>query len=114
MSIQPRKQRKARYTAPAHARGKYLSASVSKDLREKVGKKSLPLKTGDKVRVVRGDFKGHEGEVLTVDYTSYKVTIEEVTLSKPATSAFPAVIVASTLVFVQFSFATIVVIYTKL
>ena len=36
MSIQPRKQRKARYTAPAHARGKYLSVSLSKDLREKV------------------------------------------------------------------------------
>ncbi len=83
MSIQPRKQRKARYTAPAHARGKYLSVSLSKDLREKVGKRSLPVRTGDKVRVVRGDFKGHEGEVLTVDYTSYKVTIEEVTLAKP-------------------------------
>ena len=83
MSIQPRKQRKARYTAPAHARGKYLSVSLSKDLREKVGTKSLPIRSGDKVRVVRGDFKGHEGEVLSVDYTSYKVTIEEVTLSKP-------------------------------
>ena len=83
MSIQPRKQRKARYNAPAHARGKYLSASLSKDLREKVGTKSLPVKAGDKVSVVRGDFKGHEGEVLSVDYTSYKVTIEDVTLSKP-------------------------------
>ena len=83
MSIQPRKQRKARYNAPAHVRGKYLSASLSKDLRQKVGKKSLPVRTGDKVRVVRGDFKGHEGEVLTVDYSSYKVTIEEVTLAKP-------------------------------
>ena len=83
MSIQPRKQRKARYNAPAHARGKYLSASLSKDLREKVGKRSLPVRSGDKVRVVRGDFKGHEGEVLTVDYSSYKVTIEEVTLAKP-------------------------------
>ena len=83
MSIQPRKQRKARYNAPAHARGKYLSASLSKDLREKLGKRSLPLKSGDKVRVLRGDFKGHEGEVLAVDYGSYKVTIEEVTLSKP-------------------------------
>ena len=72
MSIQPRKQRKARYTAPAHARGKYLSVSLSK-----------PVRTGDKVRVVRGDFKGHEGEVLTVDYTSYKVTVEDVTLAKP-------------------------------
>ena len=83
MSIQPRKQRKALYNAPAHARGKYLSATLSKDLREKIGKKSLPLRSGDKVRVLRGDFKGHEGEVLEVDYGSYKVTIEEVTLSKP-------------------------------
>ena len=83
MSIQPRKQRKARYNAPAHARGKYLSASLSKDLREKVGKKSLPIRSGDKVRVLRGDFKGHEGDVLTVDYGSYKITIDEVTLSKP-------------------------------
>ncbi|WP_407431773.1 50S ribosomal protein L24 [Methanobrevibacter sp.] len=83
MSIQPRKQRKALYNAPAHARGKYLSATLSKDLKEKIGKKSLPLRSGDKVRVLRGDFKGHEGEVLDVDYGSYKVTIEEVTLSKP-------------------------------
>ena len=83
MSKQPRKQRKALYNAPAHARGKHLSAALSKDLRAQLGKRSLPIRTGDKVSVVRGDFKGHEGEVLTVDYESYKVTIEEVTLSKP-------------------------------
>jgi large subunit ribosomal protein L24 len=83
MSKQPRKQRKALYNAPAHARGKHLSASLSKDLRESIGKRSLPIRTGDKVRVLRGDFAGHEGEVLTVDYGSYKVTIDEVTLSKP-------------------------------
>ena len=83
MSKQPRKQRKALYNAPAHARGKHLSAALSKDLRSKLGKRSLPIRTGDKVSVVRGDFKGHEGEVLSVDYTSYKVTIEDVTLSKP-------------------------------
>ena len=83
MSIQPRKQRKALYNAPAHARGKHLSAALSKDLRAQLGKRSLPIRTGDKVSVVRGDFKGHEGEVLSVDYTSYKVTIEDVTLSKP-------------------------------
>ena len=83
MSKQPRKQRKALYNAPAHARGKHLSATLSKDLRADLGKRSLPVRSGDKVRVLRGDFKGHEGEVLSVDYTSYKVTIEEVTLSKP-------------------------------
>ena len=83
MSKQPRKQRKALYNAPAHARGKHLSATLSKDLRADLGKRSLPLRSGDKVRVLRGDFKEHEGEVLTVDYSSYKITIEDVTLSKP-------------------------------
>ena len=83
MSKQPRKQRKALYNAPAHARRKHLSASLSKDLREKIGTRSLPVKAGDKVRIVRGDFAGHEGEVQSVDYGSYKVTVEEVTLSKP-------------------------------
>ena len=83
MSIQPRKQRKARYTAPAHARSKYLSASLSKDLREKLGRRTLPIKTGDKVEIVRGDFVDQEGKVLSVDYGSYKVTIENITLSKP-------------------------------
>jgi large subunit ribosomal protein L24 len=83
MSKQPRKQRKALYNAPAHARGKHLSATLSKDLRADLGKRSLPVRSGDKVRVLRGDFKGHEGEVLDVDYGSYKVTIEDVTLSKP-------------------------------
>ena len=83
MSKQPRKQRKALYNAPAHARGKHLSAALSKDLRAQLGKRSLPIRSGDKVTVLRGDFKGHEGKVLDVDYSSYKVTIEEVTLSKP-------------------------------
>ena len=83
MSKQPRKQRKALYNAPAHARGKHLSATLSKELRADLGKRSLPVRSGDKVRVLRGDFKGHEGEVLDVDYGSYKVTIEDVTLSKP-------------------------------
>ena len=83
MSKQPRKQRKALYNAPAHARGKHLSATLSKDLRADLGKRSLPLRSGDKVRVLRGDFKGHEGEVLDVENGSYKVTNEDVTLSNP-------------------------------
>ena len=81
MSKQPRKQRKALYNAPAHARGKHMSATLSKDLRADIGKRSLPIRKGDKVQVLRGDFKGHEGAVLGVDYGSYKITIEEVTLS---------------------------------
>ena len=83
MSIQPRKQRKALYTAPLHIRRKIMSANLSKDLRAEIGKRSLPIRVGDKVQVVRGDFKGHEGKVESVDAKRYKVTVEGVTLSKP-------------------------------
>jgi large subunit ribosomal protein L24 len=82
MSKQPRKQRKALYTAPLHARHKNMKSTLSKDLRKEIGKRSLPLRAGDKVKVLRGDFKDHEGKVLELNYTSYKVTVEEVTLSK--------------------------------
>ena len=44
MSKQPRKQRKALYNAPAHARGKHMSATLSKDLRADIGKRSLPIR----------------------------------------------------------------------
>ena len=83
MSIQPRKQRKALYTAPLHIRRKIMSANLSKDLRADIGKRSLPIRVGDKVQVVRGDFKGHEGKVESVDAKRNNVTVEGVTLSKP-------------------------------
>jgi large subunit ribosomal protein L24 len=83
MSKQPRKQRKALYTAPLHERRNHMSANLSKELKDKVGKRSLPLRVGDKVKVVRGDFKEHEGNVVELNHTSYKVCVEGVTLSKP-------------------------------
>ena len=83
MSIQQGKQRKALYTAPLHIRRKIMSANLSKDLRADIGKRSLPIRVGDKVQVVRGDFKGHEGKVESIDAKRYKVTVEGVTLSKP-------------------------------
>ena len=60
MSKQPRKQRKALYNAPAHTRGKHLNVTLSKELRADIGKRSLPIRSGDTVRVLRGDFDGAE------------------------------------------------------
>ena len=39
-STQPRKQRKARYNAPAHLRGKFLSAPLSPELRTQYKKRT--------------------------------------------------------------------------
>lgn len=81
-SSQPRKQRKARYNAPHHARGVFLDAPLSKELQERHGKKRLRIVKGDTVRVLRGDEKGTTGVVDEVRTTSSKIIVHGVGLKK--------------------------------
>ena len=81
-SRQPRKQRRAYYRAPLHVRQKLMSATLSPELREKYGVRSLPVRAGDKVKVMRGDFKGHVGKVVKVDLRRYRIYIDGVTIKK--------------------------------
>ncbi len=83
MSKQPRKQRKLLYKAPLHIRHKLMSVALSKELRDQHGKRSIPVKKGDTVQVMRGDFKDHEGKVEKVDLKNYRVIVEGVSVQKP-------------------------------
>ncbi len=80
-SIKPGKQRKALFNAPLHLK-KMLSAPLSPDLREKYGIKRLPVRKGDTVRIMRGDWKGHEGKVVRVDIKRVRIFIEGVQRKK--------------------------------
>ncbi len=82
-SVQPRKQRKYVYNAPAHTRGKFLGARLSKELHEKYSTRTIRVITGDKVRVVRGSYKGKEGKVESVDVTNTKIFVTKIDTSKP-------------------------------
>jgi len=62
-STQPRKQRKYNYQAPLHLKQKMVHAHLSKELRGKYGTRNTQLKTGDKVKVMRGQFAKKEGKV---------------------------------------------------
>jgi large subunit ribosomal protein L24 len=75
-SKQPRKQRKALYNAPLHLRNRLMSAMLSKELKEKYNKNSLPVRKGDVVKILRGNFKGIEGEVSKVNYKTYRIYVE--------------------------------------
>jgi large subunit ribosomal protein L24 len=81
-SIQPRKQRKARYDAALHHRGKFLHAHLSEELLVKYGKRSFPIREGDTVKVVRGKARGTTGRVLGIDRVDYTITIQDVTVAK--------------------------------
>jgi len=81
-SIQPRKQRKWRDMAPLHKRRSFIKSHLSKKLQEKYGRRSVPVRKGDVVRIMRGQFKGVDGEVLTVDLKKCSVYVEGVTIKK--------------------------------
>jgi len=77
-SKKPRKQRKFLYNAPLHLRRKMISAHLSKELREQYKRRSLPLRKGDEVKVMRGEFKGTVGKIVKIDTKKYKVYIDTV------------------------------------
>ncbi|MBD3388284.1 MAG: 50S ribosomal protein L24 [Candidatus Altiarchaeales archaeon] len=81
-SKQARKQRKWVGEAPLHMRHRLVSAALSKDLKDKYKKNSMPLRKGDTVKVMRGSVKGHVGEVMKVDLKTYKVYVQGVTAKK--------------------------------
>ena len=78
-SKKPRKQRKFIYTAPLHVRRKLMSAHLSKELREKYKRRSLPLRKGDTVKIMRGKYAGKTGKVSKISLKKYRAYIEGIT-----------------------------------
>lgn len=81
-SSQPRKQRKYRANAPLHIRGNMIAAHLSKELRDKHKKRSVPVVKGDKVKILRGQFRNTIGKVDRVLRKKYKLHIEGVEQEK--------------------------------
>jgi large subunit ribosomal protein L24 len=94
-SEQPRKQRKARYTAPSHMKTKFLNAPLSDTLREKYKRKTLRVVKGDTVKVTRGDFAGDEGLVDAVDTKTARLVVHGVSSNKADGTEVPRAIAAS-------------------
>jgi len=66
-SKNPSKQRKYRDNAPLHVKDKLISANLDKELREELGTRNIKVRTGDRVKVMRGDFSGSEGIINNID-----------------------------------------------
>jgi large subunit ribosomal protein L24 len=81
-SKQPRKQRKYRANAQIHIRKKLLSVNLNKELRKKYGKRNFPLRKGDVVKIMVGEFKKKRGGVTLVDLKKLRVSIEGIQRAK--------------------------------
>lgn len=74
----PSKQRKRLYQSPAHRIRKLLTAPLSDELKSTQGRRSYPVRKGDTVKIVRGDFAGIEGKVNDVDTQRQRLFVEGV------------------------------------
>ncbi len=81
-SKQPRKQRKAYFNAPLHVRHKFMTAPLSEELQRQYGIKRLPVRKGDTVVILRGDFKGVKGKVVKVDLKRMRIYVEGAVIRK--------------------------------
>ena len=97
MSKQPRKQRTREERAPLHERHRQVRATLSDDLREEYGRRNARVNAGDTVEVLRGDFAGEDGEVMTVDLRDAVVHVEDVTVETADGEEVPRAMAASNL-----------------
>ncbi len=81
-SKKPKKQRKAVHKASLHRKQKLVHAHLVKPLIKQYRKRSLGLRTGDEVKVVRGDFKGKTGKISKIDIKKSKVYVEGIKRKK--------------------------------
>ena len=80
-SKKPSKQRKSLAQYKLHQRSKLLSCRIADFLEEEYGIKKLPVRVGDSVRVVKGDFVDIEGEIMEIK-KNLRLIIKECKLEK--------------------------------
>ena len=100
-SKQPRKQRKYRHNAPLHIIRKFFSVHLSKELRQKYKKRNIPVRKGDKVKIMAGQFKGKTGNVIKVILKRGKVMVEGLNQIKKTGEAIPYLIQPSKLMILE-------------
>ncbi len=83
-STKARKQRKARANAPLHKKKRMVSAHLDSALMKEYNVRSVAVRKGDTVRIIRGDkdFKVSEAKVASVDLKHMKLIIENITVPK--------------------------------
>ncbi|MBI5377263.1 MAG: 50S ribosomal protein L24 [Thaumarchaeota archaeon] len=70
------------FQAANHTRSKQLGATLSKELREKYGSRSVRVIKGDTVRIMRGEFKGIDGKVTQVSTEKNSIAVEGIKREK--------------------------------
>jgi ribosomal protein uL24 len=101
----PRRQRKAVYEATTFERRILMTVPLSRELRRRFHRRSVPLRKGDTVMVMSGSFIGREERVAKIDRRGYSVTLDNVTLKTGESKLKPLAIKTSHLVLTKLNLA---------
>lgn len=82
----------------------FMRATLSSELRTKHNRRTVRVRTGDNVKLVRGEYSGVEGKVLKIFPKEGRLTIEGVTREKIAGGTTPIRIHASNVVVTGLNF----------
>ena len=81
-SKQTRKQRKYQFNAPDHTASKMMGSHLSPELRTEYSTRSARVRTGDKVKIMRGRFAKESGKVERIDVRRSKVFLTKIEIVK--------------------------------
>lgn len=102
-STQPRKQRKYKYNAPLHIKQNQVRVHLSPELRKKHNFRNLPVRKGDKIKVLRGKYAKKDYKVDRVNLKLEKIYLEGIEAIKKDGTKHPFPFKASNLMIIDLS-----------
>ena len=101
--MKPDTERTIRYQSSLNKKRDFLHVHVSKDLAKRLARKkrSLLVRKGDEVKVMRGSSKGKTGQVVRVNHNESKVYVEGVTKRTAKGREIPAALEPSNLLLIN-------------
>ena len=106
MPTKPRTQRKALYEAKLHEKHALLSVHLSKELKAKLSTsaRSVSVRKGDRVKIMRGSHAKKTGKVIEVDLKGTVVFVEGIVARKAKGGEVPVALHPSNLLLLEGDF----------
>lgn len=82
MSTKPNNQRREDAQTDLSQRRDMMAAHLSKELRKQYKRRSMSVRKGDEVKIIRGDHFGKAGEVVDIDLKKYMIFVNGVTIKR--------------------------------
>ncbi len=67
---------------PLHLKKKLMNVALGKELRAQLRRRSMGLRKGDQVQIIKGKFKGTQGTVSSIDLKSMKIYVDAAVVKK--------------------------------